>query len=1146
MNRRIIKISLSIITLTFIFASILGNDVSAKHLAREGAVWKIADKAVFQGVYNCYGQGYIKETVSLDDYEGKDDPMEYLFTDDDSDGHYVPLVTDFDQEDFGYRNYKVYSDGLSCQELFDGYGCYGFLCQQGSSPSLLKAFGKQAPDKNDNNGVTALTKNMGYDISTDSPDKCYSINYTEKYDDETSEGTTNQICQEPGGDIYVGEYDENGHKPRFYIQEKGFNGNQSYLALGVRGINNIQPYKLIDMEDIDGVELSGEWLLGQIKNACGNMTCEPNFCYKNSASVDCSTTFSDNIINEDKTSTKKEKGTFLNDNDKLAALTAINYLSDGSIVSQEDIAAANQINSGAADLIKVTDLQKRILYQAYLTDLYYGADIVCDTAGKSAAAYDDTIQWLDDDNKIKECFLDKSDPKKDGKVNGVNDEGFFEFESLDIDDLIEEIKKLPTEYPGEDIESLEVNDGSNDDPNDVTPTCQNQGGAGALGWIVCSILDWMEHAAEQLYTDIVVPQLRVEPALFQNGSSSSSSSSTLQPAAEAAWSTFRDIANIIFTIIVLFVIFSQLTGVGIDNYGIKKILPKLIVAAVLINLSYLICLICVDLSNIVGNGLQAFFNSFQILGEDRGGNYGGQGIGNDIGFVAVSIIAVIVTGVAVYKNPALLLVFFISVIGVLISLIFILILLVGRKAVIVLLTVVSPVAFILYMLPNTKKIFDKWFNLWKAMLLVYPICGLLIGGGNFASKLMLVTVGSSGDTASLFAALIVGIIPIFFIPTVIKSAYAAIGHIGGAIAGFGGRFRGGFDRRVRGSQAFQRARKSSQDRNQRISAMRRAGVKLDKDGNVVESKRPTARLKRSLSGTAAGRRLGLQASMGQSFNEFAAMEATRRGRIAGSGTDAMNAVFAGVADKESAQRVSDHETLMKAGKVQIDGRNLNVNNAGDMQKYHKAMLETAHQKRAAGDTAGYNAAMDKVKAAQNIMAKSDVGRGNIQANYDAAIRSNNTEGLEDAAGHLLGVHGSDIKASNRAMHKLAQDLAKGINASKVKTKIDNNSYNIDSIGGYNAQTLAAADEKALKDLYDNMDAINNATNDRGEHEARDQLARLVNEALDSPNIQPQEKVRKQLEDIRRGLQTDNGGTPTSNPNENRAPGERRTPGGIIY
>ena len=64
----------------------------------------------------------------------------------------------------------------------------------------------------------------------------------------------------------------------------------------------------------------------------------------------------------------------------------------------------------------------------------------------------------------------------------------------------------------------------------------------------------------------------------------------------------------LFIILLLVVIFSQITGVGIDNYGIKKILPKLIIAAILINLSYWICVAFVDLSNILGNSFQAMFN----------------------------------------------------------------------------------------------------------------------------------------------------------------------------------------------------------------------------------------------------------------------------------------------------------------------------------------------------------------------------------------------------------------------------------------------------------------------------------------------------------------------------------------------------------
>ena len=51
------------------------------------------------------------------------------------------------------------------------------------------------------------------------------------------------------------------------------------------------------------------------------------------------------------------------------------------------------------------------------------------------------------------------------------------------------------------------------------------------------------------------------------------------------WQSLLTFANTGMIIILLVIVFSQLTGYGIDNYGIKKMLPKLIVTAILINLS---------------------------------------------------------------------------------------------------------------------------------------------------------------------------------------------------------------------------------------------------------------------------------------------------------------------------------------------------------------------------------------------------------------------------------------------------------------------------------------------------------------------------------------------------------------------------------
>ncbi len=55
-----------------------------------------------------------------------------------------------------------------------------------------------------------------------------------------------------------------------------------------------------------------------------------------------------------------------------------------------------------------------------------------------------------------------------------------------------------------------------------------------------------------------------------------------------------------FAILLVIVILSQVTGMYLSNYGIKKVLPRLIITIILVNLSYIACIIMVDLSNVVG------------------------------------------------------------------------------------------------------------------------------------------------------------------------------------------------------------------------------------------------------------------------------------------------------------------------------------------------------------------------------------------------------------------------------------------------------------------------------------------------------------------------------------------------------------------
>ncbi|MBR0430952.1 hypothetical protein IJJ05_01520 [Candidatus Saccharibacteria bacterium] len=359
--------------------------------------------------------------------------------------------------------------------------------------------------------------------------------------------------------------------------------------------------------------------------------------------------------------------------------------------------------------------------------------------------------------------------------------------------------------------------GLDDEPSDEDEvTCMNSGAAQSLGWIACVILDLTGKAAEKLY-NYIEPNLVLPPRLFSDGGE-----------VQGAWASFRDIANVLFVILLLFVIFSQLTGMGIDNYGIKKTLPKLIVAAILINLSYIICVLLVDISNIAGNGFQAMFDglsssaqsfSIEIPRADESGSYTAKIETSGKGLVTAGIVtALTATSAAVILNPAIVISLLVSIIGVLISFFFLFILLAAREAAIVVLVVISPLAVACYMLPNTKKLFDKWAKFFQGLLLVYPICGLLIGGGNFVSKLLLSSDSWLTGISQALTAMLVGILPIFFLPTVLKSSFAAMGTIGSKLAGFGERMSGGATRRMRGSEGYKGLQERGLERKTRIRA----------------------------------------------------------------------------------------------------------------------------------------------------------------------------------------------------------------------------------------------------------------------------------------------------------------------------------------
>ena len=314
--------------------------------------------------------------------------------------------------------------------------------------------------------------------------------------------------------------------------------------------------------------------------------------------------------------------------------------------------------------------------------------------------------------------------------------------------------------------------------------------AGALGWMICPLIYTLRDAAQGIFSGFIEPLLRVHDSIIGELSKNDNTSTMYQ-----AWSTFRNIGNILFVIALLFVIFSQVTGIGIDNYGIKRILPKLIVTAIIVNFSYIICGLLVDLSNIIGDSIKNIFESVEFTAGDKPSD--GLGPVGIITFLVTAISAGAAAGAGITVAGSIigaggLLTILVPILTFLASAViagfFAMLMLGVRQALVIIMIVISPVAFVLYAIPNTNPIFKKWFTLFRGLLMLYPVYCFMVGAGYMASKLII--NGSNEFYLQLVAGLI-SIAPYFAVPTMTKNAMKGFDAAIGGIARLQSRASGG-------------------------------------------------------------------------------------------------------------------------------------------------------------------------------------------------------------------------------------------------------------------------------------------------------------------------------------------------------------------
>ncbi len=286
-----------------------------------------------------------------------------------------------------------------------------------------------------------------------------------------------------------------------------------------------------------------------------------------------------------------------------------------------------------------------------------------------------------------------------------------------------------------------------------------------LSWVICPIIDGISRAVAGFYNDILAKLLNIDSSQFIG-----SNSQFYQ-----AWSNFRIIANIILVLILLIVVFGETIGGSLlDSYTIKKIVPRLVLMVILSNLSIYIVVGMIDVFNIIGKGIVALMTApFSSLSISTS-NFSGP-----VGFSAM-IVGLFALDPLSYGFVGFILLFLL--IPAILFLVATFVTLALRQIIIVFLLLVSPIAFILYILPNTDKYFKKWWQLLVKTLMVYPIVFAVYAISQIAAfSLFNYSGGGISSFIDKLMAIFAMLVPIFLIPFSFKLSGGLVGSTYGML-----------------------------------------------------------------------------------------------------------------------------------------------------------------------------------------------------------------------------------------------------------------------------------------------------------------------------------------------------------------------------
>lgn len=373
------------------------------------------------------------------------------------------------------------------------------------------------------------------------------------------------------------------------------------------------------------------------------------------------------------------------------------------------------------------------------------------------------------------------------------------------------------------------NSGSAGDTDDIDIGCAVS--INPLTWLICPMIEVMMDLVNTLDASIT-SKLEIGDKNFDTSCATSPKQDykgCKGAGFYSAWASLRTIALVLLVIAGLVMVLSQALSFGpFDAYTVKKLLPRIFFAVIMISLSWPLMRWFVGFTDALGHAIRGI-----IIAPFADG-------GSTITFSggAQTVIAgVLIAGGALGVLFSLVLTAALAVLIAFAVLMF-------REILITLLAILAPIAIAMYILPNTQKFWKLWWESFSKALLMFPIIAAFIASGRVFAK---VAATDPSIPTQLFG-FVAYFAPYFLLPLAFRLAGGAVASIGGIA---NDRSRGVFDRLKKGraqKMATKTERMGRQVVQRRADYQNRLQTMASKDGRSFAGKTALSLASRGIGG----------------------------------------------------------------------------------------------------------------------------------------------------------------------------------------------------------------------------------------------------------------------------------------------------------